>query len=94
MTIKEFEEIVKKENNQIVVAISGNEDVYVINSDEDEMKILAWICGSEADHFTIYSGLSDRKSWNAVYEFAETLPNKRGLLQQQKPTKKFKKVEL
>lgn len=80
MTIKEFEEIVKKENDQIVVAISGNEDVYVINSDEDEMKILAWICGAECDHFTIYSGLSDRKSWNAVNHFSETLPNKRGLL--------------
>ena len=67
MTIKEFEKIVKKENNQIAIAISGNEDVYVINSDEDEMKILAWICGSEADHFTIYSGSyrdweTDRKS--------------------------------
>lgn len=82
MTVNEFKNIIQKEDNQIVVAISGNEDVYVINSDEDEMKILAWICGSEADHFTIYSGLSDRKSWNAVYEFAETLPNKRGLLQQ------------
>ena len=79
MTIKEFEKIVKKENNQIVVAISGNEDVYVINSDEDEMKILAWICGSEADHFTIYSGLSDRESWETINNFSETLPNERGL---------------
>ena len=79
MTIKEFEKIVKKENNQISVATSGNEDVYVINSDEDEMKILAWICGSEADHFTIFSGLSDRKSWETVNSYAETLPNERGL---------------
>lgn len=91
MTIKEFEEIVKKENNQIVVAISGNKDVYVINSDEDEMKILAWICGSEADHFTIYSCLSDRKSWNAVDEFAETLPNKRGFVAAIETYKKFLK---
>lgn len=82
MTVKEFKNIIQKEDNQIVVAISDNEDVYVINSDEDEMKILAWICGSEADHFTIYSGLSDRTSWNVIYEFAETLPNKRGLSQQ------------
>ena len=81
MTIQEFKKIIVKEDNQIVVAISGNEDVYVINSDEDEMKILAWICGSEADHFTIYSGLSDRDSWEAVNHFAETLPNKRGLQQ-------------
>lgn len=77
MNIKEFKKIIEKENNQIAVATSGNKDVYVINS--DEMKILAWICGAEANHFTIYSGLSDRKSWKTINNFAETLPNERGL---------------
>ena len=43
-------------------------------------KVLAWVCGEESDHFTIYSGLSDRTSWSAVNHFSETLPNKRGLL--------------
>ena len=80
MTIKEFKNIISKENDQIVVTTSGNEDIYVI--DKDKMKVLGWICGTEPDHFTIYSGLSDRKSWNAVNRFSETLPNERGLLQQ------------
>ena len=80
MTIQEFEKIVKKENNQIVVTQDNGGDVYVI--DIKEMKILAWICGKEANYFTIYHGLSDRKSWKAVNSFAETLPNERGLLQQ------------
>lgn len=77
MTIKEFEDIVKKENNQIVVTQDDSGDIYVIDS--DKMKVLAWICGKESNHFTIYSGLSDRKSWNAVNHFAETLPNDRCL---------------
>ena len=77
MTIEEFKKIIVKEDNQIVVTQDDSGDVYVI--DKNEMNVLAWICGKEADHFTIYYGLSDRKSWNAVSHFAETLPNKRGL---------------
>lgn len=80
MKIQDFRNIVEKENNQIAVATTGNRDVYVIDS--NEMKVLAWICGEEANHFTIYSGLSDRKSWETVNNFAETLPNERGLLKQ------------
>lgn len=79
MTIKEFENVIQKEDN-IVVTTSDNGDIYVIDS--DKMEILAWICGEESNYFTIYSGLSDRKSWNAVNDFAETLPNDRGLSQQ------------
>lgn len=80
MTIQEFKKIIKKEDNQIIVTQDDNGDIYVIDS--NEMKILAWICGEESDHFTLYSGLSDRKSWRAVNDFAETLPNERGFLQQ------------
>ena len=79
MTIQEFKNVIEK-GNQIVVATSGNGDVYIIDS--DEMKILAWICSAEPDHFTIYSGLSDRESWETINNFSETLPNERGLLQQ------------
>ena len=81
MTIKEFEKIVKKENNKIVVAQDNGWDVYVI--DKDKMNVLAWICGEESDHFTIYYGLSDRESWKAINSFAETLPSERGLLLQE-----------
>lgn len=80
MTVKEFKNIIQKEDNQIVVTQDGNGDIYVIDS--TEMKVLAWVCGAESDHFAIYSGLSDRKSWNAINDFGETLPNERGLLQQ------------
>lgn len=77
MTILEFKNIVKKEYNQIAVTQDDSGDVYVIDS--NKMEVLAWICGKESDHFTLYSGLSDRASWKAVNDFAETLPNKRGL---------------
>lgn len=80
MTIKKFKKILKKEDNQIVVTTSDNEDVYIIDS--DKMEVLAWICGEGSNHFTIYSGLSSRASWNAINDFAETLPNERGLSQQ------------
>ena len=79
MTIQEFKNIIRKEDNQIVVVQDDNEDIYVIDS--NEMNVLAWICGAEPDHFTLYSGLSDRASWRAVNNFAETLPNERGLSQ-------------
>lgn len=79
MTILEFKNIIKREDN-VVVTQDYKGDVYVIDS--NKMEVLAWICGKESNHFTIYSGLSDRKSWNAVNDFAETLPNERGLLQQ------------
>lgn len=80
MTIQEFKNIVKKENNQIVVTQDDKRDVYVIDS--DKMDVLSWICGKDPNHFTVYSGLSDRRSWNAINDFAETLPNDRGLSQQ------------
>lgn len=80
MTIQEFKDIIKKEVNHVTVAQRDNGDLYVI--DTSNMKILAWICGKEANHFTIYSGLSDRVSWRAVNHFAETLPNERGLSRQ------------
>lgn len=79
MNIEEFKKIIEKEN-EIAVAATRNDDVYVI--DQNEKKVLAWISGKESNHFTIFSGLSDRKSWNAVNDFAETLPNERGLLKQ------------
>lgn len=79
MNIEEFKKIIEKEN-EIAVAATRNDDVYVI--DQNEKKVLAWISGKESNYFTIFSGLSDRKSWNAVNDFAETLPNERGLLKQ------------
>lgn len=77
MTVKEFKEIIEKEVNPVAVAQSDNGDVYVIDS--ENLKILAWICGEEAEHFTSYSGLDNSDSWTALISFAETLPAERGL---------------
>lgn len=77
MTAKEFKKIIEKEINQVAVAQNDNGDVYVI--DADNLKILAWICGEEAEHFISYSGLDNPDSWTALISFAETLPAERGL---------------
>lgn len=77
MTVKEFKEIIEKEVNPVAVAQSDNGDVYVI--DYDNLKIIAWICGEEAEHFFLYSGLDNSDSWTALIAFAETLPSERGL---------------
>ena len=76
MTIEEFKKIIEKEN-KIAVAATRNDDVYII--DQNEKKVLAWISGEKADFFTIFSCLSDRKSWETINNFSETLPNDRGL---------------
>ena len=75
MTIQEFKNIIENEN-QIVVQ-DDNKDVYVIDLNNKE--VLAWVSGSATEYFTIYSGLSDRKSWGAINDFSETLTNERGL---------------
>ena len=76
MTIEKFKKIIEKEN-EIAVAATRNDDIYII--DQNEKKVLAWISGKESNFFTIFSGLSDRESWGAVNSYAETLPNERGL---------------
>lgn len=77
MTAKEFKKIIEKEINQVAVAQNDNGDVYVI--DADNLKVLAWICGKEAEHFTSYSDLDNSESWMALIDFSETLPADRGL---------------
>lgn len=77
MTAKEFKKIIEKEINPVAVTQNDNGDVYVI--DADKMKILAWICGEEAEHFVWYSDLDNSESWKALIAFAETLPADRGL---------------
>lgn len=77
MTIQEFKDIIKKEVNHVTVAQRDNGDLYVI--DTSNMKILAWICGKETDHFVSYYGLDNSESWAALITFSETLPNERGL---------------
>lgn len=77
MTAKELKKIIEKEINPVAVAQNDNGDVYVI--DADNLKVLAWICGKEAEHFNSYSDLDNSESWMALIAFAETLPADRGL---------------
>lgn len=77
MKAKEFKKIIEKEINNVAVAQNDNGDVYVI--DADNLKVLAWICGKEAEHFISYSDLDNSESWMALIDFAETLPADRGL---------------
>lgn len=77
MTAKEFKKIIEQEVKPVAVAENDNGDIYVI--DVDNLTVLAWICGQEAEHFISYYGLDNSDSWKALIAFAETPPEKRGL---------------
>ena len=81
MTTKEALEIFREEDCSIrILRDPETGDVYIVKQTDFGMPtptILAWVCGQESDHFISYEGLSNKASYGALRDLAETMPKER-----------------